>query len=484
MGFNSSDLYLIAPEIILTIGAILALMYGAFRGNRVTAGLACLSVLLLAFMVYMLPYGGEPLYGFNGLIRVDSFTQFTKVLVLIASLLVLVLSLEWLSTGENRKFEYPVLILLSVVGSMIMISANDLLTLYMGLELSSLALYILASFSRDDARSTEAGLKYFVLGALASGMMLYGSSLIYGFAGSTNFTALGALFTGQSGGSTAVSTGLIIGLVMLMVGFCFKVSAVPFHMWTPDVYQGAPTPVTAFFATAPKIAALALFVRVLFEPFGDLAPYWQQIILVASVASMLVGALGAMMQTSLKRLLAYGSIGHIGYNLVGLATADVEGAKAVLIYLSLYIFMAVGAFGFVMLMRRDGKPVEDIHDLAGLSRTSPLSALFLAITMFSMAGIPPLAGFYGKFYVFLSAVEAGMYVLAVIGVLTSAVAAFYYLKIVKIMYFDEPVAPLDKHITTSSGLVLAISAVVTVGYFVTPTFLVRWAELAAKSLLS
>lgn len=484
MTFDMRELTLIMPELILTGGAILALMYGAFRGNRVTVGIACLSVLLLSLMLYLLPYGGDAQYGFNGLLRVDSFTQFSKALVLVSSLLVLILSVEWLSTETNRKFEYPVLVLLSVVGSMIMISANDLLTLYMGLELSSLALYILASFSRDDARSTEAGLKYFVLGALASGMMLYGSSLIYGFAGSTNFTALGQLFGAEGEGSTAVSAGLIVGLVMLMVGFCFKVSAVPFHMWTPDVYQGAPTPVTAFFATAPKIAALALFVRVLFEPFGDLAPYWQQIIVVASVASMLVGALGAMMQSSLKRLLAYGSIGHIGYNLVGLATADIEGAKAVLIYLSLYIFMAIGAFGFVMLMRRDGKPVESINDLAGLSRTSPLSALFLAIIMFSMAGIPPLAGFYGKFYVFLSAIEAGMHVLAVLGVLTSAVAAFYYLKIVKIMYFDEPVQPLDKHITTSSGLVLGLSALVTVGYFLTPTFLVRWAETAAKALLS
>ncbi len=484
MGFNAQELYLIMPELLLTVGAVLALVYGAFRGNRVTVGLSCLAVLLLAGVIYLLPYNDEPLYGFNDLIRIDAFTQYTKALVLVSAVLVLILSIEWLSEESHRKFEYPVLILLSVVGSMIMISANDLLTLYMGLELSSLSLYILASFSRDSLRSSEAGLKYFVLGALASGMMLYGSSLIYGFAGSTNFLALADLFTGQSGGSTAVSSGLIIGLVMLMVGFCFKVSAVPFHMWTPDVYQGAPTPVTAFFATAPKIAALALFVRVLFEPFGDLAPYWQQIILVASVASMLVGALGAMMQTSLKRLLAYGSIGHIGYNLVGLATADIEGAKAVLIYLSLYLFMAVGAFGFVMLMRRNGKSVENIDDLAGLSRTSPASALFLAVTMFSMAGIPPLAGFYGKFYVFLSAIEAGMYVLAVIGVLTSAIAAYYYLKIVKIMYFDEPKEPLDKHITASAGLVLGLSALVSAGYFLVPTTLIRWSETAAKALLS
>lgn len=485
MQFNVAELALITPELVLTLGALVLLMYGAFRGNKSTLGITFLSVMLLSCALFLLPTHSETaLFGFNNLYRTDAFTQFTKIIMVLASVLVLILSVEWLSTEQNRKFEYPVLILLSVVGSMIMISANDLLTLYMGLELSSLSLYVLASFSRDDARSSEAGLKYFVLGALASGMMLYGSSLIYGFAGSTNFTALAGLFGGEGEGSTAVSPGLIIGLVMLMVGFCFKVSAVPFHMWTPDVYQGAPTPVTAYFATAPKIAALAIFVRILFEPFGDLAPYWQQIIIVVSVLSMLIGALGAMMQSSLKRLLAYGSIGHIGYNLVGLATADIEGAKAVLIYLSLYLFMAVGAFGFVMLMRRDGKSVEHISDLAGLSRTSPLSALFLAITMFSMAGIPPLAGFYGKFYVFLSAIEAGMYTLAVVGVLTSAVAAFYYLKIVKIMYFDEPTSPLDKHITASAGLVLASSAAVTVLFFVTPTFLVRLAEDAAKALLS
>jgi NADH-quinone oxidoreductase subunit N len=484
MPFNVQDLALIAPEIILTIGAILGLLYGAFRGNRVSVGIACLSVLLLAVVAIMMPYESEPLYGFNQLVRMDSFTQFSKALVLISSILVLILSMEWLGSPSHQKFEYPVLIILSVVGSMIMISANDLLTLYVGLELSSLALYILASFERDDTRSNEAGLKYFVLGALASGMMLYGSSLIYGFAGSTNFSALAELFSSQSGGSTAVSMGLVIGLVMLMVGFCFKVSAVPFHMWTPDVYQGAPTPVTAFFATAPKIAALALFVRVLFQPFGDLSPYWQQIIIVVSIASMLVGALGAMMQTDMKRLLAYGSIGHIGYNLVGLATGDVEGAKAVLIYLSLYIFMAVGAFGFVMLMRRNGESIDAMRDLAGLARTRPLSALFMAIMMFSMAGIPPLSGFYGKFYVFLSAVEAGMYSLAVIGVLTSAIAAFYYLKVVKVMYFDAPAEPLDRHITPSAAIVLGISALVTVGYVFTPTFLVRWAEVAAKALLS
>ena len=481
--FNVMELQLILPEIGLSLGAILFLVYGAYRGDRTTVGIATLSVFLLALMYFFLPVSDEPVYGFNNLIRVDPFTQFSKGLVLLSSILVLTLSTDWLE-HERKRFEFPIIILLSVVGSMIMISANDLLTVYVGLELSSLGLYILASFARDDLRSTEAGLKYFVLGALSSGILLFGASLIYGFAGSTNFSALADLFSSHNESSTPVSAGLIVGLVMLMVGFCFKISAVPFHMWTPDVYQGAPTPVTAFFATAPKVAALTLFVRVLFEPFGDLAPNWQQIIIVVSIASMVIGALGAMVQSNFKRLLAYSSIGHIGYNLVGLATGDVEGAKGVLIYLSLYIFMSVGTFGFLFLMRRNDHAVEDINDLAGLGKSSPISALFLAIMMFSMAGIPPFAGFYGKFFVFLSAIEAHMYTLAVVGVLTSAIAAFYYLKIVKIMYFDEPVAPLDRYAPWPSVLVLATSAAVTCFYFLTPTFLVQWAETAAKALLS
>lgn len=482
--FDIAELYLVCPEILLTLGAVLLLMYGAFRGNKVAVAVAALGVLLLAVVLFRLPVPQEPVYAFNNLIRIDPFTQFAKGMVLLASLLVLTLCTDWLAHESRRRFEFTVLILLSVVGSMVMISANDLLTLYVGLELSSLALYVLASFERDNVRSTEAGLKYFVLGALASGMLLYGASLIYGFAGSTNFIALADLFSNHTESSTQVSAGLIVGLVMLMVGFCFKISAVPFHMWTPDVYQGAPTPVTAFFATAPKIAALTLFVRVLMEPFFDLAPNWQQILVVVSVASMAVGALGAIVQTNLKRLLAYSSIGHIGYNLVGLATADVPGARAVLIYMTLYIFMSIGTFGFLLLMRRDGKPVEDIRDLSGLARTSPVAAIFLAIMMFSMAGIPPLSGFYGKLFVFLSAVEAKLYVLAVVGVLTSVVSAYYYLKIVKVMYFDEPVAPLDRCLPWPSVLVLGASGAVTLFYFLTPTFLVQMAEVAAKALLN
>jgi NADH-quinone oxidoreductase subunit N len=482
--FHTADLWLLVPEIGLTLGAMLCLVIGAYGGNKTTGVITLMAAMLfLVGAAFIAPVAPEATYGFYDLIRIDGFTQAAKTLILIASFLVVLLSLDWVHQRTHRRFEFPVLMLLSVVGSMIMVSANDLLTVYVGLELSSLSLYVLASFDRDELKSSEAGLKYFVLGALASGMMLFGASLVYGFAGSTNFSALAELFSGHTESSTAVSAGLVVGLVMLMVGFCFKISAVPFHMWTPDVYEGAPTPVTAFFATAPKIAALALFVRFLFQPFGDLAPYWQQIIVIVAISSMLVGALGAIAQSNLKRLLAYGSIGHIGYNLIGLATADVEGAKGVLIYLSLYLFMAIGTFGFLLIMKRGGNLVEQISDLSGLAKTKPRAAFFLAVMMFSMAGIPPFAGFYGKMFVFLSAIEAGMYTLAIIGVLTSAIAAFYYLKIIKVMYFDEPQMPMDRMVSMPSTLVLGACFVVTVGYFLYPTFLVVWSETAAKALL-
>lgn len=484
--FELTDLLLIYPEISLSVGALVFLLIGAFVGNKATSAIMIGSMgLLVALAVGLLPGQLDPSYGFGHLIRVDSFTQFSKFMTCIAAILVLVISYDWVAEASHRRFEYPVLILLSLTGMMVLISANDLLTVYMGLELSSLALYILASMNRDDGRSSEAGLKYFVLGALASGMFLLGASLVYGFAGSTNFSALSQLFINGADTGTAVSAGLIVGLVLLMVGFCFKISAVPFHMWTPDVYEGAPTPVTAFFATAPKIAALMILIRLLFQPFGDLAPNWQTIIQMVAIASMLVGALGAIVQNNLKRLLAYSSIGHIGYNLIGLATADVEGAKGALIYLTLYIFMSVGAFAFLLLMKREGKPVEGINDLAGLSRTCPMAAIFMSIMMFSMAGIPPFSGFYGKWFVFYSAVEAHMYALAIFGVLTSAVAAYYYLKIIKIMYFDAPAdVALDHAAPLHMRLVMTGCAIVTAGYFIIPTSLVKSAEIAAKALIA
>ncbi len=369
--------------------------------------------------------------------------------------------------------------LFATLGMMFMISANDLLTLYVGLEMSSLALYVLASFQRDHAKSSEAGLKYFVLGALASGMMLFGMSLVYGFAGTTGFAALADVFSGAE----TISKGVTVGMILIIVGFCFKLSAAPFHMWAPDVYEGAPTPVTAFFATAPKIAALALFTRVLLSPFGHLIDQWQQIVIFASVASMLVGALAAIMQTNIKRLLAYSSIGHVGFMLMGIASGSVEGVQAVLIYLSVYIFMSAGAFGCVLLMKRDDEPVEDIKSLSGLAQTSPKMALALAIFMFSMAGIPPLAGFFGKMYVVLAAIKAGLAWLAVVGVVTSVVACYYYLKVVKVMYFDAPARTFDAPAPTLSiGVTLA--ACVTFLFFLLPTPLVTHALAAAQALMA
>ena len=421
------SLWSIQYELLLLVSALLLLLYGSVRGNSATDAVFLFALGIMTVCLYgllqALPY---PIVAFDGLIRIDGFTQFSKALLLLGAILTGVLSIEWLQKSEVRRFEFPVLLVLAVVGMMIMISANDLLTLYMGLELSSLSLYVMAAFDRDKKKSSEAGLKYFILGALASGMFLFGASLIYGFSGTTSSAGLADVLAN----SDAVSPALVVGLVFVLVALCFKISAVPFHMWTPDVYQGAPTAVTAFFAVTPKLAALALLVRLLHHPFSGLVIEWQQIIIFVSIASMLVGAFGALTQSNIKRLLAYSSIGHVGYLLVGVAAANEAGIQAMLVYFMLYLFMSVGMFGFVMLMRRKGKPVEAIADLAGLSKTCPSSALFVAVMMFSMPGIPPLAGFFGKMMVFLAAIEAGLYMLAVVGVLSSVVAAFYYIKIV------------------------------------------------------
>lgn len=478
-GFNPVELWGIAPELTVIGGALLLLVYGALRGARATGGITLLAMaVMLAAAAQVWPGGNVDQTLFNDLVSIDNFTQFVKFIVLIASSLVVGMSFDWLAAEEHKKFEYPILVLLSTAGLMVLISANDLLTLYLGLELSSLSLYVLAAYDRDNAASSEAGIKYFVLGALASGMMLFGASLVYGYTGSTNFSAMGDLF-GDSAEAIPVAYGAVVGMVMLAVGLCFKISAVPFHMWTPDVYEGAPTPVTMLFATAPKIAAMAIFIRLLMDPFANLLPDWQNILAIVSVASMMIGAFGAMVQTNIKRLLAYGSIGHIGYMLVGLATGTPEGIKSILVYFTLYLFMSVGTFGFVLFMRRAGKQVESIYDLSGLSRTNPRGALFMMIMMFSMAGIPPFAGFYGKMFVFMSAIQSGLYGLAVAGVLTSVVAAFYYLKIIKLMYFDEPQLGLERHVPFFSQLVLLICALVTVLFFLYPAALLDAASHAA-----
>jgi NADH-quinone oxidoreductase subunit N len=476
------NLHLAYPEIFLALASMALLLYGAFRGDKATHAVSWLAVLCLAITAVLavsdLPRepGGTRL--FADMFVVSVYTNFVKVLVLAASALALILSLDHNRREGMARFEYPVLVLLATLGMMMMVSAGDLIALYVGLELQSLALYVVAAFRRDSLRSTEAGLKYFVLGALSSGMLLYGASMVYGFAGSTNFGVLAAGFARPA----EVAPGVVVGLVFVIVGLAFKVSAVPFHMWTPDVYEGAPTPVTAFFASAPKLAAMALFVGVLIGPFGKLAGQWKQILVLISIGSMALGAFAAINQTNIKRLLAYSSIGHVGYALIGLAAGTHEGVKSVLIYMAIYLAMTIGTFACVLCMRRNGRLVEEISDLAGLSKTQPGMALLLLIFMFSMAGIPIFAGFFGKLYVFLAAIEAGLITLAVIGVLASVVGAYYYLRIVKVMYFDEAAEPFDRPGGRELTLISGAAGLFTTFFFLFPGPLLRAAEQAVKSL--
>ena len=471
----------VLPEIWLAVAGMGLLMIGVFKGDGWTRQLSWLSVIVLGIAI-VLVLGGAPgrVVAFGGQFVTDPFAAFVKVLVLLGSMISIVLALDYIEREGMARFEYPVLIVLATLGMLVMVSANDMITLYLGLELQSLALYVVAAFQRDQIRSTEAGLKYFVLGALSSGMLLYGCSLIYGSTGATGFEAIAQSITENEG---AASIGLVFGIVFLAAGLAFKVSAVPFHMWTPDVYEGAPTPVTALFAIAPKAAAIALFVRVLIGPFGELVVDWRPIMIAISLGSMVLGAVAAVNQTNIKRLLAYSSIGNMGYALVGLAAGTESGVRGILIYMSIYIVMTAGAFAVVLSMRQKGKMVEGISDLAGLSKTHPGMALAFAIFLFSLAGIPPLAGFFGKLYVFLAAVEAGLYTLAVIGVLASVVAAFYYLRIIKLMYFDDAAVPLDKDASGRSlGLVQAVTAVLILLFFVYPSPVLTTAAMAARAL--
>ena len=468
-----------APEILLAIAGMVLLLVGAFRGNGATREIAYLVIASYVAAAGVVVFAVEvPTVSFSGLFVADGFGAFAKVLVLIGSALGLLISLDYIEREQMARFEYPVLFLFATLGMLIMISAGDLITLYLGLELQSLSLYVIAAFRRDMARSAEAGLKYFVLGALSSGMLLYGASMVYGFAGTTSFEGLATTLTADQ----PVSIGIIVGIVFVSAGLAFKVSAVPFHMWTPDVYEGAPTPVTAFFAVAPKIAAIALFIRVMVGPFGDLVAQWQQIVVALAVLSMLLGAYAAIWQNKIKRLMAYSSIGHIGYALVGLATGTEEGVRGVLVYMAIYLAMNVGTFACILCMRVNGRMVEGIDDLKGLSRTNPMIALALAIFMFSMAGIPPLAGFFGKLYVFLAAINAGLYILAVIGVLASVVAAYYYLRIVKLMYFDDPVEAFDRPVGRALTLVLTGTGLFTLFFFAFPPPIIDRAAAAAATL--
>ncbi len=469
------------PELFLAVSAMALLLIGVFRGNDATRTIGWFAVaVLVVAMGLVAGTAAAPANAFGGLFIADTFARFTKVLVLSGTLLAVILSFAYIEREDMGRFEYPVLFLLATVGMMMMISANDLIALYVGLELQSLALYVAAAFRRDSLRSSEAGLKYFVLGALSSGMLLYGASLVYGFAGTTGFVGIAKVVTGGAGGSI----GALIGLVFITAGLAFKISAVPFHMWTPDVYEGAPTSVTAFFAVAPKIAAMALFIRVLTGPFGHIAAQWHQVVILIAVLSMVLGAFAAINQTNIKRLMAYSSIGNVGYMLVGLAAGTEAGVRGVLIYLAIYLVMTAGTFAVILSMRVHGRAVEGIDDLKGLGRTRPGLALALAVFMFSLAGVPPLAGFFGKLYVFLAAVQAGLYVLAVIGVLASVVAAYYYLRIVKIMYFDEPADALDRLPGREIGVVLTATGLFTALFFLAPSPVLNAAAAAAKSLFA
>ncbi len=476
------------PEIFIAVVAMALLVLGVFqKSNSVEDGeksfrlISLLSVVALVLAILLVvTVGGKRMTTFNSMFVSDTFSMFFKVLVLLASALAIVISRDYMKHQGISRFEFPLLILFATIGMMMMISANDLLSLYLGIEIQSLSLYVLAAFQREDVRSTESGLKYFVLGALASGMLLYGASLVYGFTGATNFDVIAALIHGS--GEHVSYVGLIFGIVFIMAGLSFKVSAVPFHMWTPDVYEGAPTPVTAFFAIGPKLAAIALFIRVMVGPFAELADQWQQVVVLVSLASMIIGAFAAINQTNIKRMMAYSSIGHVGYALIGLAVGDELGIRGILIYMSIYLFMNIGAFSCILCMRRSDKMVEKISDLAGLSKSHPMTALAMAIFMFSMAGIPPLAGFFGKLYIFLSAVRAEMYTLAVIGVLTSVVSAFYYLRIVKIMYFDELSESMDKPIGREITFVLTATSIIVLFFFAYPSPILSSAAAAATSL--
>jgi NADH-quinone oxidoreductase subunit N len=477
--FVTNDLMIALPELKLAVMALILLLIGVLTKKehyRVVAGLAVLSLLAVAGIIL---FCAQPGVAFNGLFVSDGFSSYMKLLVVLGSAVALLMATQYLEREKINRIEYPILVLFATLGMMLMISANNLISLYVGLELQSLPLYVLAAIQRDSVRSTEAGLKYFVLGALSSGLLLYGSSLIYGFTGATGFPQIADALHGHG----AIPLGVITGMVMLLAGLAFKISAVPFHMWAPDVYEGAPTPVTAFFAIAPKVAAIALLTRVLMGPFGDMVEQWRQVIVVISIASMALGGVAAVVQTNIKRLLAYSSIGHMGYALVGLAAASAAGVQAVVIYMTIYAVMSAGAFCIVLMMKKDGKMVEKISDLSGLGKEQPLLALAMSILMFSMAGIPPLAGFFGKLFIFQSAVAAGLYTLAVIGVLTSVIAAYYYIRIIKVMYFEESDVKLDAAKDCGLNLILLAVSVAVTFFIIRPGLVLTSAQAAAHALI-
>ncbi len=477
-----TDLTVILPELVLAVYAMAALIWAVFRGKDAQAPmLFWLTALVMAGLgAWIALEPATTQTAFHGAFINDGFARFSKVIILFSAAIVLLMSQEYLTRNKLLQFEFPILIALAVVGMLMMVSAGDLMSLYMGLELQSLALYVIAAFRRDSARSTEAGLKYFVLGALSSGLLLYGASLVYGYAGTTSFAGI----TASVAGAQHLSLGLLIGLVFMITGLAFKVSAVPFHMWTPDVYEGSPTPVTAFFATAPKVAAMAMIIRLLFDAFGSAIADWTQIIAVLSVMSMFLGAIAAIGQTNIKRLMAYSSIGHMGYAFMGLAAGNAQGVQATLIYMAIYVTMNIGVFAFILNMEKDGHAVTDISALNMYSKVEPLRAAALMVLMFSLAGIPPLVGFFAKLYVLEAAVNAGLIWLAIAGVIASVIASFYYLRIIYLMYFGEPHEPLDGTMPAFHWAALMASAFVMLAGVVNLFGVDVLAGAAAASLLN
>ena len=476
-----ADLNTILPEIFLSIFAMLALIVAVYGSkDRLTVPIIFATASIFIVIAFILVSSGKGTEtAFNGMFVNDPFARYSKVLILISAALILIMSPDYLRDRRILQFEYPLLIVLSVVGMMVMVSAGDLMSLYMGLELQSLCLYVVASMRRDSLKSTEAGLKYFVLGALSSGLLLYGASLTYGYAGTTSFNGI-IVAAGQDN----PDVGLLIALVMVLSGLAFKISAVPFHMWTPDVYEGAPTPVTAFFATAPKVAAMALFVRVMHDAFGGIVEEWQQVVALISILSMFLGAIAAIGQTNFKRLMAYSSIAHMGYALMGLAAGTALGIEALLIYLAIYVTMNIGTFAFILMMHRDGQPVTDISSLSMLSKTEPGKALALLVLLFSLAGVPPSLGFFAKWGVWNAAINAGLIWLVLASALASTIGAYYYLRIVYIMYFGkEPQYTLDKRNAPILTGVLTFSALAMVFGVINLVGIEGAAEAAAATLV-
>ncbi|MGG7517172.1 NADH-quinone oxidoreductase subunit NuoN [Allorhizobium undicola] len=452
-----ASLHIVTPELLLAVGALALLMIGVFTGRAsFVSALAVILMLVAGLFILLAPAEGV---AFAGAYIADGYARFMKVLALVGSIVTLMMATGLAKANNLDKFEFPVLVVLATLGIMLMISANSLISLYLALELQSLALYVVAAINRDSVRSTEAGLKYFVLGALSSGMLLYGMSLVYGFTGNVEFDKIAAVL-----GSEHANLGLIFGLVFVLAGLAFKISAVPFHMWTPDVYEGAPTPVTAFLAAAPKVGAMAIMVRVVIDAFQPVQGQWQQIVVFIAVASMVLGSVAAIGQRNIKRLMAYSSIGHMGYALVGLSAGSKTGVEGLLLYMAIYLVMNLGTFACILSMRTaEGETLENVDDLAGLSQTNPFMAFILTALMFSLAGIPPLAGFFGKYFVFLAAIEAKLYALAIIGVLASVIGAYYYLRVVKVMWFDDSKVQFAK----TSGLlkvVFGLSGLFVIAY--------------------